>query len=922
MLVGRSEECTALLGAIDDARHQTSRVFLLRGEPGIGKSRLLSFVAEHAGGFLHATGRGVVTESELSYAVLLDVLTPLLPFVSRLSESRQNVLHSALGSGPPVGAEPFAVYLAVLELVTVVAADQPVLLMVDDCQWVDESSLNCLAFVARRLRADSVLIILTERSGFAGGGPTRALQGFPVLSLNALPAKHVRKIVGELAPSMSGFDVDVVVDRARGNPLAVEEFCRRLGDAGDLEDPAWSEVSQLETTYSSALHSLPTKALRAVEALAVLGEARPQIFTAVLAADHLTLSDVEPAETANVVEIGGDTVLFRHPLIQLVAYNSIAPSRRRALHRLVADVYAPLDQFGDRERCAWHRVAGTIGPDEDLATELERLGQLAVSRSSAPTAVNLFETAARLSVAPEGKVARLLAAAEHVQSAGAMERADPLLDEADSCAAGTDAALAVEHLRCRFDMWRGQPAQARDRLLGLARITAAVSPTSAAVMLGHAAVTSLWLGDLSHAQGAIDECGLLNIEESVMPLNVLAASSLIDLVCGRRPSGHGKLTTALGRLDEVNPLAADQTGLVVALAQFAAGHQAEAITAIEAAVRVLRERAAVGLLPFQLSRLSAMQLAADRWPAAYVSASAAVEIVTQSGWVTELPATLAALAQIEAVRGDEEACRRHADEALEGGRRAHSRMLDAQVRVALGRLSLGLGQPDEAVQHLELVDAFAHDRGLVENPILSWVPDLVEALVLTGEANTARTVAAEHEEELIGQGRSAVWYRCQALTETSPARRVAALRASIDQATAAGAQFEHARSLLWLGRLQLLEGRSGRARSALMLALAIFEHLGATGWACQTRAELGGKGMAVIVEDQRLHRLSAQEMSVALSVAEGLSNRQVAARLFLSVRTVEFHLSNAYRKLGISSRTQLVSTLNASPRKNFARSLA
>jgi DNA-binding CsgD family transcriptional regulator len=553
-------------------------------------------------------------------------------------------------------------------------------------------------------------------------------------------------------------------------------------------------------------------------------------------------------------------------------------------------------------------VAGTVDRNEDLAQELESLAREAVSRSSAPSAVHLLRQAAQLSPTPAQRSLRLLAAAEQVQSAGLLDQADELLDGAAECAATAEARVAVEHLRCRFDMWRGQPVLARDRLLRLAADVGAAAPFMAAVMYGHAALTGVWLGDLRGAAAAIDAAEQLAPPSSAPPLAVLAPAALLDLLSGNDARGRARLSS-IREAGGLDPLGTEQLPLVVALGLFADGEVEAALTLVEETVLAARAHAAVGLLPFQLPRLAMLQFAAGRWHAAISTATEAVEAARYTGWLTELPAANAVLALVAAGHGRADECRASAAVALEGARRAGAPMVAAQAQLALGVLELGAGRPREAQRYLELVAAFAQDCGLVENAVVSWLPDLVECHLRTGEVEAARVGLAELAEAAARGGRirlEAAYARCLGLAAPGTDEAEAHLQHSAALAERAGAPFEQARSLLCLGQLYRRDRRRGIARKPLAAALAIFDYLAAESWAEQVRVELNATGVEVERKTADLSRLSPQERCVAAAAAEGLTNQQTAMRLFLSVRTVEFHLSNAYRKLGISRRAQLV----------------
>jgi DNA-binding CsgD family transcriptional regulator len=911
MLVGREPERQRLGALLQQARSAVSATCVVRGEAGIGKSALLDDVMADADGWEVLRARGVVTESELSFAVLNDLLRPLRSRFARLPERQRAALDGALGTGPPTGADAFTVAVAVLAVVSGAAEDRPLLVCLDDCQWVDLPSLQCLTFVARRLQADQVLILLATRTWPTRGPLPSALEGFESLDLGRLPPADAERLLDRSAPGLPALERTAVLDRAKGHPLALLELARSPGflDQSPLVPASW----RLEDVFTDELARLPTRCREVLELLGVLGGSAPDVFALLLEDVGGSLSDLEPAEEAGLVVLDQGAVHFRHPLIELATYHAIGPSRRRALHLRVAGRLAGATRFSDLERRTWHRVAGTVERNEDLAQELESLAHEAVSRSSAPSAVHLLRQAAQLSPTAAQRSVRLLAAAEQVQSAGLLDQADELLEEAAECATTAEAGVAVEHLRCRFDMWRGQPVLARNRLLRLAATVDVAAPVMAAVMYGHAALTGVWLGDLRGAAAAIEAAEQLAPPSPVPLLAVLAPAALLDLLSGHDARGRARLVS-IREAGGLDPLGTEQLPLVVALGLFADGEVEAALTLVEETVMAARAHAAVGLLPFQLPRLAMLQFAAGRWHAAMSSATEAVEAARYTGWVTELPAAHAVLALIAAGHGRADECRASAAVALEGARRAGAPMVAAQAQLALGVLELSLGRPREAQRYLELVAAFAQDCGLVENSVVSWLPDLVECHVRTGDAEAARAGLAELAEAVARGGRirlEAAYARCRGLAAQATDEAEDELKRSAALAERAGAPFEQARSLLGLGQLYRRDRRRGTARKPLAAALAIFEYLGAESWAEQVRVELNASGVEVERKAVDLSRLSPQEMCVAAAAAEGLSNQQTAMRLFLSVRTVEFHLSNAYRKLGISRRAQLVRLISA-----------
>jgi DNA-binding CsgD family transcriptional regulator len=898
-LIGREAELRFLLDRVQAVRGGTAAACVIRGESGIGKTALLDAVEQECPDFLVTRAKAVPPDADLSFTVLADLVRPLSGYLDQLSEQNRATLDASLGHGPPVGSDIFGVAVAVLALVSTAAQHRPLLIRVDDAQWVDPSTLSCLRFVVRRLQVDGVLVLFTQRP--TSGVASQALEGLDVLHLRRLDDVAAARLLDLHASG--AFDRSSVLMRAAGHPLALLELAR-LASGGQTPEEGW----QLSDAFVEGIRRLEDRARAAVEVLAILGEASVEDFDDLMRELGLSLEDVEVAENEGLVNIDGGRVGFRHPMIALAAYSTVMPARRRQLHLIVAGRLAGSTAFVDQERRAWHRIGGAVAADESLAADLESLAVRAAERASAPAAVHLLEKAAQFSTDPVRRAARLLAAAEHVQSAGLMDRADRLLDAVIATGPEPGARLAVEHLRCRYDMWRGQPVPARDRLLALAAAAAATDPVASAVMYGHAALTCAWLGDVATGREAVQRAEALLAGMNAPVLAVLAPAALLDLISGRHDSGRARLEVVRRHAGDVSPLTTEQLPLITALALFAVDEVAEALALMEDTVRSARSAAAVGLLPFQLSRLATIQFAAGQWHAAFASASEAITTAMDTGWITEAPAAFAVLAGVEAGRGHAAECRQLAKQALEGARQTDARMVAAQAHVALGLLEVGLGRPAEALRHLEQVAAFAEERGMVENPLIPWLPDAAECYLRTGDVQAAGRAADELGTlaRTSGRPRLLVVHDRVVGLMSPPDEAEKLLRRSADRALAEGDQFQHARSLMCLGQLLRRRHQRAAARRPLAGALASFEHLGADGWAEQVRVELAASGLDTDQQPAKFAELSAQEMSVVQSAVEGLTNQQTAERLFLSVRTVEFHLSNAYRKLGVSRRAQLV----------------
>jgi DNA-binding CsgD family transcriptional regulator len=909
-LVGRDDVLQLLDGRIAAARGHSSSAVVLFGEAGIGKSALLEHCQAAARDFTVLAARGVPAEEHLSFAVLYDLLMPVMDVVGRLPSRQAEVIKSALSLGPVAEAGRFEVAVAVLSALATAAEDRPLLVAVDDAQWIDESSLTCLTFVARRLHAESILAMFALRVGDRAhpqeASAAAALESLEHQHIGRLSQIDAVRLLKLQYPDLHPDRADEIVTQAMGNPLALSVLTRsassQLGDSIELDD-------RLQSVFRDDLKSLGEPTRSGLEVMAVAGDGLASQVSVVLGQSGLDLDCLAEAEEIGLVRQVGDRFVFSHPLIRFAVTSTLPGPRLRYLHRAVAGALEGSEAVADQERRLWHLAASASSPDEQLATQMEKVAVQALSRSSSASAVRLLERAGNLSGSMHERSRRLIMAADLVQAAGLVSEADGVLEEARRASLDASEIATVEHLRCRFDMWRGQPVRARDTLLRLAAGAAPAMPEMAARMYASAALTSISLAEMELAAWAIGQADELSAELGSTVLTVEVFGALLDFVHGSPEHGRERLQRCAEEISSADPLATEMPTLVVGLCRFVDDDVFGALNLIENAVDLARAASAVGLLPFLLSRLALVRLAAGRWGSALACADESVQLAGLTGWATELPYGLACLARVEAAMGRVDDCRRHAQTTIDGVQDESNSVLVAHANSALGLLELGNANLLAAIGHLEAVAEFAREHGMANNPIVPWAEDLLEAYARAGDAEGAQSLLVEMDAELRRSARPRLQCaldRCRGLLTRSDSEAETLLERSVETATAAAAPFEKARSLLCLGQVRRRHRHPGDARRPLASALAQFEQLGASTWREQARLELRAIGSTTPGPDPGLTSLTPQELSVAQSVAEGLTNQQVANRLFLSARTVEFHLSNAYRKLGIGRRSQLV----------------
>ncbi|MET9548869.1 AAA family ATPase [Streptomyces sp. NPDC006627] len=915
MLLGRSSECARLLALVDKARRGESGALLIRGEAGIGKTSLVEHVAGESGDLRRLGTRGVEVESDLPYVGLADLLRPVLHFLDRIPERQVAALTGALALGPAVAHDRFAVAAGTLSLLGALAEEGPVLVTVDDAQWLDPYSLDALAFATRRLGREGIVVLFTARDEL--DEPASRLAAIETMTLGGLDAESAHRLIAEEGTAeLTEREAARLLAEARGNPLALIELPALLSGSGAGDDDPDSAAplpigELLAHAFGSAVARLPQEAQDAMLLLAVLGT-RPLAGTeAALRAHGLSYESLEAAEAAGLVVEEQAGYAFRHPLVRSAVYHGATPVRRRRAHHAIArslqGATAPaLEQY------AWHLAASGAEPDEHVASLLENAASGAPDTLAYPLASRLYERAARFTPAGQRKAERLLCAARASQAAGSLDEAAAILDRSLEHAEQLGTRLDIRQLRCYLDVQRGQPTRSRELLRAAVDEAEKVDPALAAVMLGGIALTELAVGDLTAARGTSAAAMELadSTRQTLLPVRLLR--TLVLLLGGDADAGRSLLRELAGPLASPDPAFPYPLSGVGGLCHLAAEELDEAHGLLDRAAYTARASSAVGLLSHLLCTLSVVEFWRGRWSPSLAHADEAVRLAEATGRLIEVPRGLAALARTEAALNREADCRRHAAQAMEWAAATELPMDAARARGAVGLLELGLGRFEEAVHRLEEVRAFSRTHGRGDGLYLTWAADLADAYVHLHMTAEAREVLDVLEYEA-GRGHRPVTAgaaaRCRGLLEPDAAERH--MRRSLALLAERPVPFERGRTEFAWGEQLRRQGRRSEARRLLERALATFERLGASGWAARVAAELhAAGGTEVRPERAPLERLTPQEMQVALVVGRGLTNHEVAERLFLSVKTVEFHLSNIYRKLdGVHRRAQLVRLL-------------
>ena len=498
-LTGRRSESDVLDALVDAVRAGESRALVVRGEPGVGKSALLEYLAEHAPGCRVVRAAGVQSEMELAFAGLHQLLMPMLDHLERLPLPQGDALRTAFGISAGPTPDRFFIALAVLSLLSEVAEEQPLICLLDDEQWFDRASAHVLAFVARRLEAESVALV------FAARVPSDDLAGLTELVVEGLGEEDARALLDSVLTGPLDERVrDQIVSETRGNPLALLELPRGATPAelaygfGLLGAVPLS--GRIEESFRRRLDALPAESRRLLQLAAADPVGDPVLVWRAAERLGIPADAATPAVEAGLVEVD-IRVRFRHPLVRSAAYRSASAQERQDLHRALAEV---TDPEVDPDRRAWHRAQAAPGPDEDVAEELERSAGRAQARGGMAAAAAFLERAAMLTPEPTRRAQRLLAAARAKRDAGALDAALGLLVAIDAGPLDTLSAAQVEHLRGQIALEQQRGSDAARLLLSAARRLEPLNAKLARETHLEALVAAMWAGDLDTPGGVLE----------------------------------------------------------------------------------------------------------------------------------------------------------------------------------------------------------------------------------------------------------------------------------------------------------------------------------------------------------------------------------------------------------------------------------
>jgi DNA-binding CsgD family transcriptional regulator len=903
-LQDRRNERAALQALIAGARDGTSAAVVVRGEPGVGKTALLDDVLSHAAGCRIVRASGVESEMELAFAGLHQLCAPFLERIDHLPAPQRNALRTAFGLEVGDPADRFLVGLAVLNLLSEVAEAQPLVCLLDDMQWVDQASAQVLGFVARRLGAESVVMIFAIRQPW----DDRHLAGLPELAIGPLPDTDARAL---LASTMPGRLDDAVRDRiiaeAHGNALALLEIPRAWTPAalaGGFGLPDGVTVGgRIEESFRRRLVPLPvdSRALLLVAAADPTGD--PGLILNAAGRLGIGREASESAVAAGLLDAGTD-LRFRHPLVRTVVYREAPDDERRQVHAALA---ASTDVAHDPDRRAWHLGTAAAGPDEDVASELERSAGRAQARGGPAAAAAFLTRSVELTEHAPSRIDRALAAAQASFLAGAFDKVEPLLAVAETAPLDGSERGRAALLRGQVAVVHGYGNDAAPLLLAaaiqlepfereLAR-GAYLSAYSSAFAAAHLAEPGIFL-DICRAAQRFTAAA-----DPPEPLDLLL-EGLTRTHTDGRAIAIPILARAAEGLIELPAEDVVRWGWIAPMASNTIWDDAAATAIYQRHSRISRESGALADLPVILSAE-----ALDRiWTGDFEGAKALIE---ESGHVAA--ATGSRLPPFAALRLLSSQGREAEASALIEGTIALAETVGAGLAIRVAQwaaavLYNGLGRYDLALAAAREVTT----RDIDPYPTMWALPELVEAAARSDEPRLAKQAVDRLGEVTLPAGTDfALGIEARSRALVSEAEEAEVLyRDAIERLGRTKLRPEIARAHLVYGEWLRREARRLDAREELRAAHSMFTQIGMQAFAERARRELVATGEKVrkrTVETR--DELTPQELQIARLVSDGRTNPEIAAELFLSRRTVEWHLRKVFDKLEVRSRRELPAAL-------------
>jgi DNA-binding CsgD family transcriptional regulator len=905
-LYGRGQEQQRVDLLIGAAGLRRSGSLLVRGDVGTGKTALLDYALARASGMRVLRCQGERAESELQFAALHQLLRPVHALVGELPEALAAPLATALCGGTD-GEDPdgFAVGAALLELLTRAARERPLLCVVDDAQWLDGGSADALSFVLRRLRGEGIVLIVAARDG--EGRPFEPA-GVAVTRLGGLDAHAGQQLLRDLAgESLAPEVARRVVEQTGGIPLALADAAvsltpAQLGGRAPLPQPL-PLSRHLRESILCRIRRLPGPTQRVLLLVAAAQPARIEVVAGACAELGIDLTALAGAEAAGMVHVDEAAVRLCSQLVHAAVYAEAPFFERRAAHLALARALGQ-----DDDRYAWHLAAAALTRDDRVASDLERAADRAGCNGDAAARAEALQRAAQLTTDGPERARRLTAAARACWQAGRSVLALELLDRSERLRPAPVVGADVAELRSTIALWEHDLEGARDALLAGVELVAPDRPDRALELLVRASRVAVARSDAAGARHVSLRAAALGASGDDIAV-LYSVSRVLD--------GHIEESARVAEraISMARAAGAQGVPLLGLAASLSAGGDlspealAAALELLGAEVSRLRARGMIGALPAVLASLAWLELWTDRHRPAHANASEGLELAHSLGQRWPEANCAMTLAVLAALHGDEDGCAKLGDLLHHPPGVQSARVNAGAATWAAALADLGACRFAEAQTRLE---DLAPGRRLGHPWHALWSrPDAVEAGVRTGQLGQAHAALQVLEEAarpdwpapaeallarsraLLATGREADHHYAEALALHADAER----------------PFQQARTrLLWAEHLRRNRRRMD-AREHLRAALEAFERLDARPWADRAHAELRATGETVRRRDAGRERLTPQELRIAELVADGGSNREVAEHLFISPRTVGYHLARVYQKLGVSSRTRLARVL-------------
>ena len=895
-VVGRQKEL-ALLHETLLQIETSGAAIIVRGDIGVGKSALLEEVRRHAAekGFCTVTVAGAQSETHLAFASLQQVLSPALVRVDKLPTPQRSALQIALGMEEGETPEFLHIALASLELLSEMATTAPLLLVVDDAQWLDEATCDVLMFVARRLAYEPILMLF----GVRDVSPVRiARAGLPELELRPLNEAASELLLDSTAPNLTAFHRRGVLAEALGNPLALIELPMALETSPDTSATPVPLTERLERAFSARILGLSSATRKFLLVAALdMGGALGRLTSAasLLEGEEVGFMEVSASVAAGVIESDSHGIRFRHPLVRSAVYQAAGDSDRRAAHMALAQVYS--DEI---DRSVWHQAAGLVDPSDDIADDLELLATRAERRGAPDVAVLALQRAARLTTDDTRRGAFLLRAARLAFELGQFDVSRRLVDRAQQLELAPEDQQTLIYMLERYGQhltWSG--AARIDSLIEIAESRVAAGETESALDVLEVVAMRCWWGnpDQDLRNRVVAAAELLPIpHDSPKILAILAQAD---------PVGQGAAVQE--RITRMAPDAATPVEMyLVAVAANATWDFESALRFLDPAVAGLRAQGRMNLLAeaLVLQAWAAVHLA--REPLAVAAAGEATRLALETGQVHWAASAQLAMAAIEAERGDLGAA-----EVIVRAAEAQLLQIGATPMLALAQFVRGRGE----IAHQRYEEGIEHLRRVLDpadpahNPFIgAWgLSDLVDASVHAGQ--TDRASAYMQELESLASATPGSFLRAtegyaRAIIADDDSAEVLYRRAI--ERDLANWPCYRGRMLLWYGRWLRRQRRVTESWVPLRAALETFDALAFPALADIARLELRSTGEAPNQrKPETWTQLSPQELQIAQLAAQGQTNREIAQKLFLSHRTVEYHLHRIFPKLGITRRSHL-----------------